>query len=89
MQLENYYWCFKEALPSRICDDIIKYGNEQKEDVAVTFGYSNDPGNMSPNQKKELEKKRKSNIVWMSSPWIYRELHQLLRKANQNAGWNF
>ena len=89
MQLDNYYWCFKGAIPSRICDDIVQYGEEQKEDVAVTFGYSNDPGNMTPNQKKELEKKRKSNIVWMAHPWIYRELHPLLREANRNAGWNF
>jgi len=89
MQLENYYWCFEGALPPRICDDIISFGNDQKEDVGVTFGYSNDPGNMTPNQKKELEKKRKSNIVWMSCPWIYRELHPLLQEANRNAGWNF
>ena len=66
MQLENYYWCFQGALPHRICDDIIAYGNESKEDVAVTFGYSNNPDDMSPNQKKELEKKRKSHIVWMN-----------------------
>jgi hypothetical protein len=58
MQLENYYWCFKGAIPSRICDDIIKYGNDQTEGVGITFGYSNDPDDMSPNQKKELEKKR-------------------------------
>ena len=89
MQLENYYWCFKGAIPSRICDDIIEYGNAQQEDVAVTYGYSDDPDNMSPNQKKELEKKRKSNIVWMAYPWIYRELHPLLEVANKNAGWNF
>tara|TARA_R110000765_G_scaffold324095_2_gene415752 strand:- start:1608 stop:2231 length:624 start_codon:yes stop_codon:yes gene_type:complete len=89
MQLENYYWCFEGALPNRICDDIIAYGKESQEDVAVTFGYSNNPDDMSPNQKKELEKKRKSNIVWMAYPWIYRELHPLLREANQNAGWNF
>jgi len=89
MQLENYYWCFERALPTRICDDIIAYGNESKEDVAVTFGYSNNPDDMSPNQKKELEKKRKSHIVWMAHPWIYRELHPLLQEANRNAGWNF
>lgn len=89
MNLEYYYWCFKGAIPSRICDDIVSYGNEQKENVAVTHGYSNDPGNMSPNQKKELEKKRKSNIVWLALPWIYREIHPLIHKANRDAGWNF
>jgi PKHD-type hydroxylase len=89
MQLENYYWCFKKAIPPRICDDIIKYGNSLKEEIGVTYGYSSNPDDTTPNQKKELEKKRKSNIVWMNDTWIYRELHPLLREANQNAGWNF
>jgi PKHD-type hydroxylase len=89
MNLENYYWHFKEAIPPRICDDIVEYGNEQQEDVALTSGYSRNPDDLSPNQKKELEKKRKSNIVWMNELWIYRELQPLLEKANKNAGWNF
>ena len=89
MNLENYYWYFKKAIPPRICDDIVEYGNEQQEDVALTSGYSRNPDDLSPNQKKELEKKRKSNIVWMNELWIYRELQPLLEKANKNAGWNF
>ena len=26
MELENYYWCFRGAIPNRICDDIVEYG---------------------------------------------------------------
>ena len=87
MELQNYYWCFQGALPHRICDDIVAYGKQLKEETGVTFGY--DPDNMTPNQQKELEQKRKSNVVWMDAVWIYRELHPLVREANVNAGWNY
>ena len=42
MQLENYYWCFHGAIPSRICDDIVAYGKELKEQTGVTFGHDPD-----------------------------------------------
>ena len=87
MELNNYYWCFQGALPHRICDDIVAYGKALKEETGVTFGY--DPDNMTPNQQKQLEQKRKSNVVWMNPRWIYRELHPLVHEANKNAGWNF
>ena len=87
MELQNYYWCFQGALPPRICDDIVAYGNALKEETGVTWGYDKD--NMTPNQQKELEKKRKSNVVWMNPVWIYRELHPLVYEANTNAGWNY
>ena len=51
MQLENYYWCFHGAIPSRICDDIIAYGKELKEETGVTWGYDKD--NMTPNEQKK------------------------------------
>ena len=87
MQLNNYYWCFQGALPNRICDDIVAYGKALKEETGVTWGY--DPDNMTPNQQKQLEQKRKSNVVWMNPQWIYRELHPLVDQANTNAGWNY
>ena len=87
MELNNYYWCFPSAIPERICDDIVAYGKALKEETGVTFGY--DVNNMTPNQQKELEKKRNSNIVWMDPLWIYRELHPLVRIANADAGWNY
>ena len=87
MELQNYYWCFQGALPHRICDDIVAYGKELKEQTGVTFGF--DPNNMTPNQQKQLEQKRKSNVVWMDPVWIYRELHPLVHEANRAAGWNY
>ena len=38
MNLENYYWWFKSAIPPRICDDIVNYGLKHKDNIAVTGG---------------------------------------------------
>jgi PKHD-type hydroxylase len=93
MNLENYYWWFKSAVPIRICDDIVKYGLEHQDDVAVTgeLGRGRDFKKQPLNKKelKDLKKKRDSNIVWMSDRWIYKEIQPYVHKANKNAGWNF
>ena len=87
MNLTNYYWYFKSAIPEHICDDIVKYGHQMQDQMAVTGGY----GDKKLNQKqvKDLKKKRDSNIVWMSDRWIYKEIQPYIHNANANAGWNF
>ena len=40
MQLNNYYYYFKSAIPNRICDDIVKYGKQLQEQTAVTGEFS-------------------------------------------------
>ncbi len=87
MNLTNYYWYFKSAIPGRICDDIVKYGHQMQEQMAVTGGY----GDKKLNQKqiKDLKKKRNSNIVWMNDRWVYKEIQPYVHQANASAGWNF
>jgi len=87
MNLTNYYWYFKSAIPERICDDISRYGKQLQDQMAVTGGY----GDQKLNQKqvKDLKKKRNSDIVWMSDRWIYKEIQPYIHSANANAGWNF
>ena len=34
MQLQNNFWYFKKAIGEKTCDDIIKYGNSQEEQLA-------------------------------------------------------
>ena len=87
MNLTNYYWYFKSAIPERICDDISKYGKQLQEQMAVTGGL----GNKKLNQKqiKDLKKKRDSNIVWMNDRWVYKEIQPYIHQANASAGWNF
>ena len=87
MNLTNYYWYFKSAIPERICNDIVRYGKQLQDQMAVTGGF----GDRELNQKqiKDMKKKRNSDIVWMNDRWIYKEIHPYVNQANVNAGWNF
>ena len=93
MNLQYYYWYFKSAVPPRICDDIVKYGLKQEDNMAITGGLGrnrdlkNQP--LSKKETKDLKKKRDSNIVWMDDRWIYKEIQPYVHGANRNAGWNF
>ena len=87
MNLQYYYWYFQSVIPPKICDDIIEYGKSQQEQIALTGDYK--PDSVSKDDIKDVSKKRKSNIVWMDDPWIYKEIHPFVHAANQNAGWNF
>jgi len=87
MLLENHYYFFKSALTPRFCDEVIEYGNSQKKQMALTGGFENK--NLNKKDIKNLQKIRKSNIVWMSDEWIYKEIRPYIHRANQLAGWNF
>ena len=87
MNLLNYYWYFRKAVPDHICDAIVKYGLQIKEQMAITGGFGKDK--LDKNQIKDLKKKRDSNIVWINENWIYKELHPFIRRANISSGWNF
>ena len=88
MNLTNYYWYFKSAIPHRICDDIVRYGKSLQDGMATTGGYG-DPKKLNKDQIKDLKKKRDSDVVWMNDQWIYKEIHPYIHKANEAAGWNF
>jgi len=87
MNISNYYWCFKSALPPRICDDIIKHGLSQAETMARTGDYGDKE--LSKDEIKDMKRKRNSDLVWLNDTWIYKEIHPYLMEANKNAGWNF
>jgi PKHD-type hydroxylase len=92
MNLKNYYWYFQSGLPKSFCNDLIKYGNEKKEEIALTGNQTSKVKSgkeLNDNDLKDLKKKRDSNIVWLNDPWIYNEIHPYIRLANINAGWNF
>ena len=88
MNLTTYYYFFKSAVPKRICDDIVRYGKQLQDQVAVTGGYGN-PKTLSRAQLKNLKKKRDSEIVWLNDRWIYKEIQPYVHIANREAGWNF
>jgi hypothetical protein len=77
MNLENYYWYFKSVLPINFCDEVIKYGKLQQEQVALTGGQTKkvEEGKLlSDEDLKDLKKKRDSNIIWMNDRWIYDQI---------------
>jgi len=87
MILNNYWWTFKGALSKRICNDILEYGKSLKDEKAKTWGYRGKE--ITPSIEKQLDKTRNSNVVWMDSRWIYREIQPYVEIANKNAGWNY
>ena len=90
MNLFNYYYYFKSALTPRFCDELVRYGLDQKESIALTGGFENkDNKPLTSEEEKDLKKKRDSNIVWLNDRWIYKEIQPYIHQANNNAGWNF
>jgi PKHD-type hydroxylase len=87
MNISNYYWSFKSALPHKFCDEVIAYALSKQETMARTGGY--DKEEISKEEILNMQKKRKSDLVWLNDPWIYKEIHPYIHMANKNAGWNF
>jgi PKHD-type hydroxylase len=90
MNLSNYFWYFKSALTPRFCDEVIKYALKKKDTMAITGGYGRDKNKpLTKDEVRNLKYKRNSDLVWLSDPWIYKEIHPFVHQANKNAGWNF
>ena len=89
MNLENYYYYFKSAIPPKICDDIIKHGLSKSEEMGLTGGLKKDNKKLSKDEILDLKIKRNSDIVWLNDPWIYKEIHPYIHEANKRSGWNF
>jgi len=88
MKINNIYWYFKGVLPKRFCEELIQYGKQKEDQLALTGSFKN-VKNLSEKQLKDLKKKRNSNIVWIGEQWVYKEILPYVRLANKNAGWNF
>jgi PKHD-type hydroxylase len=92
MNLQNYYWFFQSVLSKDFCNNLIKFGNQQREELALTGGQTEkikEGKELTENDLKDLKKKRDSNIVWLNEQWIYDEILPYVNTANKNAGWNF
>ena len=87
MNLTNYYYYFKSALPPRLCDDIIQYALSKPEMLAKTGDYGDKE--LNDDEILDLQKTRNSNVVWLDDNWIYKEIHPFIHEANKRAGWNF
>ena len=87
MNLSNYFWYFSGVLTPRFCDEVIKYALQQKDKMARTGGFNKKK--LSKEDVKNIQKRRKSDLVWLNDSWIYKEIHPYVHQANRNAGWNF
>ncbi len=81
MNLTNFYYYFKSVIPERICNDIVKYGNQMK---SKKTGIEKDNSGSKFNLKK-----RNSNIKFFSDQAIYDQIIYYVRKANESANWNY
>ena len=75
MNLTNYFWYFKSALTSRFCDEVIKYALSKEESMARTGGFDNK--NLTREDIKNIQRKRKSDLVWLNDTWLYKALHPI------------
>jgi PKHD-type hydroxylase len=89
MNLKNYYYCFQSVLSPKICDDILEYGKKHQAEMAIIGGYDKPKEQISKEEINNIQKKRKSDIVWMNDTWIYKEIHPYIHEANRAADWNF
>ena len=95
MNLKYYYWFWKNALPRRLCDDIIQYGLRNKKEKGITEDQGKGKGRdllknpLSVKEIKQLKKNRDSQVVWLYERWICNIIQPFVHTANRNAGWNF
>jgi len=87
MNLKNWWYQVEDAIPHRICDDIVAFGNQQADEIALVGGLEK-----TPEKKKDLSKlwkTRNSSVIWMQEPWIWLAIEPYVKEANEKAGWNF
>ena len=90
MLLDYQYWYFSGAMSDRYCDHVIKYSLSKPDQLAHLGSEKKEEGKpFTKEQLEQLYQKRKSNIVWLKSPWITKDIFNYLQMANKNANWNF
>ena len=89
MNLDTVFYVFDQALPSRLCDDLVQYGLEKNQKIALTGDFEDKKYKLTEKELAKLYESRNSNVVWMDEPWIYNAVQPFVREANINAGWNF
>ena len=93
MNLKNYFWYFSKALSPRLCNEICDYGIRHKTAEGIT-GIGDTDRDLKSNpltsvERKNIKKRRDSNVVWLDDKWITKEITPYINIANEEAGWNF
>ena len=91
MNLQNNYYFFEGAIPSKFSDDLIKFGENE---LNINTALIDDMGE-KPNNEKDLAKlykTRNSSVAWIDlqkEKWVWKMINPFFHIANQEANWNF
>ena len=85
---KNSFCIIPNAVPTHICDKIIKYGNEHKQKMAVTGNLSKRKKPLTQKEIKDLKKHRNSRVTFLNDWWIQRHIFPAIQEANIVAKWN-
>ena len=88
MNLKEHYIVFPQAFTKKFCEDVVKYGNMQREHTALIGGQTT-VDKLNKKDRNNLRKTRDSNIAWLNDKWIYKEILPFIEEANKKANWNF
>jgi len=84
---KNLCWIYPSAIPHRICDDIIKFGLSQPNETGITGQKL--LSEVTEEDMRDIQTKRRSQVSWLSEPWLHTEINNWLYDANKVAGWNY
>lgn len=84
---KNLYWIYPKAIPHRLCDNIIKFGLSQPNEIGITGRKL--PSEITDNDIKLIKRKRRSQISWLDDPWLYLEIEHWLKDVNKKSDWNY
>ena len=76
MIVKNPYMLYESALDGETCSRIIDHGKSKVEKATVDGG-------------PVKENVRKSNIAWLTDPWLYQIVSPYVMDANKASGWNY
>lgn len=87
--LHNYnYWYFKDAIPEKVCDEIINQALKNKKVAGLIHNLDHSKLD-NKTVKKKLIKIRDSDIIWLENNWISHMITGFVKTANINSGWNY
>lgn len=95
--LNSFYW-FQNAASKTLCDHIIRFAKEKEDEKKLGLTEAAGGGKVNRDKKfKNLTKKeknlllpsRKSEVIWLEEPWIFRNMEFWMDIANKEAKWNY
>ena len=93
----SFYW-FQNAASKTLCDHIVRFAKEKEDEKKLGLTEAAGGGKVNRDKKfKNLTKKeknlllpsRKSEVIWLEEPWIFRNMEFWMDVANKEAKWGY